>query len=322
MGPNVSREREDKAGNLTKTLIILNLAVIAGLIYLLSVFFAYPIFQNNRLVDPLAEINSLFPLYYIAIALTALLLISCLIWRVGNKWLHILLLMMFAVMLWLTPYLLTGFVRLGDSAWHTGVAMKIPQVLAGEPIPFSGYAWSFPGSYIYHYSFVSIVGIQPLTYINLFPLFCLLLFVLLCYLLAAKLFSSKVALLSMLIAIPGLHYLQLHASPHTISALLMLTALLWLTQRGAAMKVVLIVAMVIIAIIISHPTTPLLLSIFLAAALLTRIIYSHKIDRRKVALAGMLMICLVGWFSWVSYYHASTEHGILSGGAHHICLGD
>lgn len=57
-----------------------------------------PGFQNTRLADPLAEIDSLFLLYYVAIALAALSDVACLIWRVGNKHLHILLLMMFAAM--------------------------------------------------------------------------------------------------------------------------------------------------------------------------------------------------------------------------------
>ena len=73
---------ESKTEGHSKILVILILAVVGGLIYLLSVFLAYPEFQNTRLVDPLAEINSLFPLYYIAIALVALSGVGCLIWRV------------------------------------------------------------------------------------------------------------------------------------------------------------------------------------------------------------------------------------------------
>ncbi|MCK4794662.1 MAG: hypothetical protein KAV87_63620, partial [Desulfobacteraceae bacterium] len=205
----------DKAESRTRILIILILAVIAGLVYLLSIFLAYSVFQNTRLTDPLAELNSLFPLYYIAIALTALSCIGCLIWRIENKYLHLLLLSLFAVMLWFTPYCLAGFVRLPDGPWHVGVAMQIPQVLDGDPVAFSGYAWSSPGSFIYHYAFLNILGMESTTYISLFfPLFCLSMFVLLCYVFVAKFFSQQVAFLSVLIAIPGLHYIQLHPSPH------------------------------------------------------------------------------------------------------------
>jgi hypothetical protein len=298
---------------LTKTLIVLILAAVAALIYIVSVFLAYQVFQDTRLTDPLAEIHSLYPLYYIAIALAALSVVVCVLWRVGNRCIHVLLLMLFAVMLWLTPYWLTSFVRLGDSAWHVGVAMNIPQVLDGEQTVFSNYGWDYPGSFIYHYSFVKILGIQPLTYIHFYPLICTLLFVILCYALVARLFSSKVALLSMLMAIPGLHYLQLHASPHAIGALLMLTALLLLIQRGTATKIIALAVILILIIIITHPTTLILLAIFLAAALLIGVVYSRRISGAQVALAALLIVCFAGWFSW-HWFHFGSPWKLGSGG--------
>lgn len=304
IGPDKGGQAEQRNNNLTKVLIILNLAFVAVLMYILSILFAYPVFQSTRLTDPLAEINSLSPLYYIAIALTALLIICCVLWRIGNRYLHIFLLMLFAVMLWLTPYLLTSFVRLGDSLWHTGVAVSIPQVLDGEPVSFSAYGWYYPASYIYHYAVMSILGVQPLIYISLYPLFCLLLFVLFVYLLIGRLFNQRIALLAMLLSIPGLHYLQLHSSPHTIGALLMLTALLLLIQRGTARKVIPLVLILTAIIIVTHPTTPLLLSIFLAAALLTDIIYSRRLTRNQLAIVSIFLFCFVGWFLWYSYYPA------------------
>jgi hypothetical protein len=305
-------------GNRTKTLIILNLALVAGLMYLLSVFLAYPVFQQTRLVDPLAEIHSLSPLYFIAIALTALLGIGCVIWRVGSNGLHIFLLTMFAIMLWLTPYLLAGFTRFPDAPWHVGIAMQIPQVMAGDPVAFSSYGLYYPGSFVYHYSFLNITGLQPLTYIQLFQLFCLFFFVLLCYLLLTSLFNPRVAFLAILLAIPGLHYIQIHASPHAIGALLMLTALLLLTKPGVGTRILAI--LVILTVVISHPTTPLLLSIFLAAALLITAIYSRKIGRTQVVLAGILGICLVGWLSAYSYSQQpqTTTPNVISSGISRI----
>ncbi len=312
IGLNTGGKAEQRDNNLTGLLIILNLAFVAVLMYILSILFAYPVFQSTRLTDPLAEINSLSPLYYAAIALTALLIVCCVLWRIGNRYLHIFLLMLFAIMLWLTPYLLTGFVRFGDSPWHTGVAMSIPQVLDGEHISFSSYGWYYPASYIYHYSTVNILGIQPLTYISIYPLFCLLLFVFIVYLLIGRLFNRRIALLAMLLAVPGLHYLQLHTSPHSIGALLMLTALLLLIQRGAAKKVIPLVLILTAIIIATHPTTPLLLSIFLAAALLTDIVYFRKLTGAQVLLAGIFIFCLLGWFLWYSYYPAYPQ--IAAGG--------
>ncbi len=285
----------------TKTLIILNSAVIIGVIYLLSICLAYPAFQDTWLIDPLAEINSLFPLYYVAIALTALLGLVYLIWRIENKYLHILLLVMFATMLWFTPYSIAGFVRNPDGPWHLGVAMNIPQVLGGEAVAFSDYALAYPGSFLFHYAFLNIIGVEPTSYMSkLFPLFLVLLFVPLCYAVISRIFNEKVAFLSVFIAIPGLHYIVMHPAPYPIGLLLMLTASLLLTRQGAAAKAMAILA--VMAIIVSHPLAPLILSIFLAAALLISIGYSRRFGRPQVMLSGMLVFCLLGWFLWFVFY--------------------
>ena len=296
---------ENEAAGRSKLLIILIATSIAVILWVLSLFYAYPEFQGTRLTEPLAEIYSLVPLYYIAIALAALSSLACVIWGVRRRGLHILLLMVFAIMLWVTPYLLTSFVRLPDSPWHIGSALNIPEIINGEPVPLSVYAWDFPGSFVYHYSFVKVLDAESLTYIYFFPLFCTFLFVLLCYLLVARMFSDKIAFLAMLLAIPGLHYLQLHASPHTVAALIMLTALLLLSTRGAARKTMPVALILVVIIVVSHATTPLLFSIFLTAALVVGIVYSRRIGRVRIALVGILAVCLAGWFAWFSYHPLS-----------------
>jgi len=302
----------DETRSHTKTLSILTLAFAAAAIYLISVYLAYTRFNNTRLVDPLAEANSLFPLYYVAIGLTAALCAACFFMRVNNKYLHMLLVWMFAMMLWFTPYYLAGFVRLPDGPWHVGVGLQISEVMQGATVTFSEYGWSFPGSFIYHRAFLTILGIEPTGYIALlFPFLCISVFVLLWYVLVAKLFDGRVAFLSVLIAIPGLHYIQSHPSPHTLAALLMLSALLLALTKGTAAKVLAIVA--VVAIIISHPTTPLLLAIFLTAALLTNMVYSRRLRRTQVALAGILLLCFVGWYLWLSYYHVVPTGAVSEG---------
>jgi len=53
------------------------LAATAVVIHLVSLKLAYPVFQNTRLVDPLASMHTLFPLYYIAIAAMAVAVSEC-----------------------------------------------------------------------------------------------------------------------------------------------------------------------------------------------------------------------------------------------------
>ena len=289
----------------SRLLIVLILAAVAGILWLLSLAFAYTEFQNTRLDNPLAVINSLFPIYYLAITLVALSMVACWVWRIGSRWLHVTLLVLFAAMLWLTPYLITGFVRLPDGPWHVGMSMKISEVLDGQTIAFSDYAWDFPGSFIFHYVFVDVMGIEPLTLIYFFPMIGCLMFVLLGYALLSRLFNPRVAFMSLVIAIPGLHYIQLHASPHTLGALMMLTALLLLAVRGRSVNVLTVVFVLVAITIVTHPTTPLLVSIFLAAAVIIGYMRSRRVDRYWVLLAGLLLFCFVGWFCWYSYYPAS-----------------
>lgn len=296
---------EIKAKGHSKLLIVLILAVVAGILWLLSLLFAYSEFQNTRLTEPLAEMNSLFPLYYMAIALVALSILSCVIWNIRNKCVHAFLLMLFAAMLWLTPYLIAGFVRLPDSPWHVGVSMTVPEVLDGYPVAMSNYAWDYPGSFIYHYTFLEVIGIEPETYIYVFPAIFAFVFAILCYVVVARLFDNRVALLGMLIGVPGLHYLQLHASPHVVGSLLMLTALLLLVSRGVNRKVTLVSSIVILLTIVTHPTMPLLISIFLAAGIVIGVVYNRRISRMQMALVGILIICFVGWFLWFAFYPSS-----------------
>jgi len=296
---------KNKAEDRRKTTIILLLAAIAATIYLISIKLAYPVFQNTRLVDPLAEIHSLPAFYYIAIAMIATAGFICLIYRIQNKGIHLLLLILLAIMLWYTPYYLAEFVKMPGSAWHVGVAMHIPEVLAGQPIAFSHYAQQFPGSFIFHYLFTDILGIEPMLYIRLFPLFSLCLFVLLCHIFISRLFNPRVAFFSLLLAIPCLHYFELHPSPHVLGLLLMMTVLVLLLKRNIA--AVIMAVIVTLVIIISHPITPLLLCVFLGAGLVTSCIYYHKIGKTEAALAGMVAFCFLGWFFWPTLQAALLE---------------
>jgi hypothetical protein len=292
-----------------KTLTVLILAVVGILLYSLAVWLAYPEFQSTRLDDPLAELHSLSPLYYVAIALAALSIVCCLVWRVGSTAVHLALLLVFAGMLWLTPYFLTGFVRLGDAPWHVGVGMRVTEVLDGASIPFTWYASHYPVSYVWHNVFVTTLGIEPSTYITLYPVACTTLFVLLCYCLVSRLFDGRVALLALLLAIPGLHYLQLHASPHTMGTVLMLAALLLLTMRVSSARVVPLVALLVGCMIAAHPTSPLLFAIFVGAALLAGVIYSRRIARSHVMLLALLLLCMGGWYLWYTFHPAGIEGG-------------
>jgi hypothetical protein len=296
---------ESGYGGRSKLLFVLILAALAAMLWLLSLLSAYTDFQGTRLTDPLAEVHSLSPLYYAALVLSALACVGCFVWRVRGRAVHLVLLLVLAAVLWLTPYLIAGFVRLPDAPWHVGVAQWTPEVLNGEPVLFDNYAWDYPASFVYHYAFMGVTSVGPLTYIAVFPGVSMLVFIILCYSLAARLFNDRVALLSMLVAIPGLHYLQLHVSPHALGALLMLTVLLLLVVGRGAARVLPVAAVLTILLIVAHPTMPLLLSIFLAAALVVGVVRLRGIGRVEVALAGLTALAFAGWFFWYAFHPGS-----------------
>lgn len=281
----------------TYKLIVLLLAAIGIVLYLVSLELAYPVFQNTRLIDPLASIHSLFPIYYIAIAIAAASCVISFISRIGNRVIHLLLLLMLAVMLWYTPYNLAGFVYQPDAPWHAGVAVHMPQISSGEQISESWYAQIFPSSFIVHFSYMEISGIEPLNYISkIFPLISIFLFVLLCYVFISQLFNYRIAFLSLLLAVPGIHYIQLHPSPRSIGVLLMLTALVLLFKKGIASRACVFCLIIVIAS--SHVISPLILLVFLGAALVAS--FSTRIGITQAVLVSMIVVCFVSWLLWPS----------------------
>ncbi|MBN1190747.1 MAG: hypothetical protein JXA46_13415 [Dehalococcoidales bacterium] len=277
-----------------RTMVVLILALVALILYVLSIYFAFPVLQQTWISDSMAEYHSLPPIFFIAVGLAACLCCYCLIVKIRNRYLLAGLLILLAVMLWLTPYCLSSFVRFTDSTWHAGIAMKMPQVIAGDQVAFTKYGVNYPAGYIFHYSVVSLLGIEPMSYIKVFPLVSLILFILGCFLVISRLFNRRVAFLAMLVAIPCLHYIQIHTSPHALGAVMMLCAFLLIILRGFYSR--LLGLLLIIAVIFTHPTTPFLIMIFLAAAIVMLVITERKIKRFHLVLGVFLIATFLGWF--------------------------
>lgn len=284
-------------------IVILLLASVASIIYLISLKLAYPVFQSTRLLDPLAELHSLFPLHYIAIGIVALLGVACFIFRIRSRGIHILLLVLLAIMLWYTPYYLAEFARPPDSPRNLGVALQIPQVLGGATFPNADYGLVFPLSYILDYTLVNATGVEYSVYLHLFPLISLSLFVLLGYVFVSKLFSPRVAFITVLLTMIGLHYIVFHPSAHVVGVLLLMTALIFLWRPDTTSKVLLF--LLIAAVVMTHPISPLLLGVFLAAALVAR--FSRRLIKSQAVVAAMLVVCLGSWFIWPTLPLAPVE---------------
>ena len=280
--------------NRTTILLVLLLSIIAVICYVISLKVAYPLFQNTRLTEPLASLQALFPLYYVAIVLIAAAGLLRLVSAINSRALDLWLLVLFALMLWYTPHALAGATYQLDGLKFMGVANRIPELLAREPVVSSmtGYGRHYPTSFIFHWICIKVIGVEPFFYLNiLFPLLYLCLFVLLFYLFISGLFNNRIAFFSLLLGIPGLHYMQLHPSPHTIGSLLMVTAMVFMLKRGAASIIALVTA--VLATVISHPISPLILLIFLAIFFLTSLLRER--GTRQATLVAVTVFCFLGW---------------------------
>jgi hypothetical protein len=276
------------------TIVLLMVAAVATILYIISLKAAYPVFQVTRLTDPLAELNSLFPLYYISIALMAVLAATCFLFRVNNRGIHILIVLLMAVMLWYTRYYLAGFTWEPDSARNLGVSLKIPEILNGAQFPNANYGSEFPVAHILEYIVVMASGATHNFYLHLIPLVNVIIFSLLIYVFTSRMFSPRAAFLTTFLSIIGMHYATFLMGERTLGLLLLLTFFTLFWRRGAAWRT--LAFMLIPVIIICHPISPILLGIFLGAVLVVR--FSRRTIKKQAVTVAMLVLCMLGWFVW------------------------
>ncbi len=284
----------ENSNNYRKIIIVLLPAVMALAIYLLAIRFAYPVFQNTRLMDPLAEIHSLFPLYYLALFMVAVSAILIFVFRIQNRAVHILVLLLFGIMLWYTRYYLAGFSWEPDSARNLSVSLNINDILDGTVFHHSRYGSQFPIPAVLENIIFTVSGMSTGIYFHLIPFVWIVVFVLLVYTFGNSLFSPLAGFLTAFLAMAGMHYMIFITGAHTIGVLLLLTTLVLMLRTGLKWR--LLTVALIIVVVLTHPITPPLLAVFLGAAFIAYI--SRRTLKAQLIFAGVLVICLAGWLLW------------------------
>ena len=268
-------------------------------------------YQNAAGLDPLAMINILFPTFWIIlIAFVAICFLA--FTRIGdNRLLHILLLGEFSIMLFYTPFLLGGFSWSPDSLWHGGVASYMPEILTGSNLDAADYAQSYPLSFLLTYVAERLLGVDVFTYtLYIFPPITIFLISTLSYFFVSRMLSARTAFLSMLIALPCLHYIEPHVSPYAVGTVLILASLILLTYRGA--KSLALSYVLIILLVITHPISPIFLGIYMFASLIVIVFFRKKTvaNSRLVRQAPRIMLLFASlvafWFFWTLDYAASN----------------
>ena len=278
-------------------------------------------FQVAHGSDALAMINILFPVFWLFLLGYLFLSFLTIYSRSENKYLHSLQLCGLALLLFLTPFLLSGFSWSPDSLFHGGVASYIPEIFSGEKIPLSNYAASYPASFIHTFLVEEITGLTIFQYTLLvYPPIAIVTFTLLAYCFISQVVDASKAFISLLVALPALHFIELHVSPFSIGTLLILTALMTLTSKSG--KVRLLFFFSILALILTHPVSPLSLGIFLGSALLIQVVqrfYSHHrwhnaknvVSNISWELMFFLVICWLIWtLNWATTQYPSINSAL------------
>ena len=272
-------------------------------VWMVCVFNTRSEFQNIARVDPLAMIHALFPWFWILLLAFALLCIAASWLAADRKWLHILLLCQLSLFLYFTPFVLSEFSWSPDSLWHGGIASYMPGILNGSKPVFSDYAESYPLSFLTTYCVEQVSGVDIFSYtLYVYPLICIITMTVLAYIFASRLLSSRQAFISMLFALPALHFIEPHVSPFSAGTILVLVSLILLTVERRTARM--LSFFIILALILTHPISPISLGIFLVAGLLSIFSRAHAIRSfpfRTSVLTSILLFLGIVWFAWTMF---------------------
>ena len=298
---------------LRKPSILALISILAFFSWGIMTIAAIPQFQNSAATDPLAMVNVLFPqfigllLVYVGICFAVLLQTD------SPRWLHMLLVGQFALMLYFTPFLLSGFSWSPDSLWHGGVAEYMPEVLSGSTSVLTQYGQSYPFSFLISYFMESVLGIGVFAYtLYIYPLISIIIISELAYTFAARMFNHKIALLSMLLTLPALHYFEPHVSPFSMGTILVFSALILLTFESRKAKALSFV--LIFFLTATHPISPIVFGIYLLSAMLVAFVFRRVANEDdyvpKTSLSPIFFFLGLIWFSWTVFYAMPKYFGV------------
>lgn len=303
-----------KARRICNEKVFVLVAILLGIFFSITTALAYSRYLDLRFTDALAMVHVLFPSYFLILFLQVLLCVVFAIRGAEKKHIHIIMLIELSLMLWFTPFYLSGFSRHTDGIYNTAVSAKLPEVLHGVSPSSTGpdfyrYANEYPGSFVFNYVAIQLANIDVFAYSRLiYPFFCAIAISVLWYIFTSRLFSPRVGFLATTIAMLGQASLpEIHPSPHSLGTLLVIAAaILLLTFKGVKSTALgLVIAFVCI---LTHPISPIILLFFLVAPYFAKIFLSDsRVPLYPAGLAGIFS----GWFAW-AFYNSSGTAGTIA----------
>jgi len=279
--------------------------------WFLLVIFKSGTFQNTHGSDPLAAINVLYPFYWIILSFFILIFVYVIYRDCDSPFFHVLLLCEISLVLFFTPFVLSGFSWSPDSLFHGGVASYLPQILNGANIPFSDYPQAYPLSYLLTYSLQNLFRLNIIQYtLYVYPALSSILISVLGYFFVAKVIGPKNAFLAMIVTLSALHYLEPHVSPFSTGTILILFALISLTMKSRIAKVLFVIS--VLALVLTHPISPLSLGVFLFYVLVVKFLstklFGLSLDlgffskiASNISFTSVFLTMAV-WFTWTLNY--------------------
>ena len=269
--------------------------------WLILIVFLAPQYQNTAGHDPLAMINVLFPFFWVILLAFVGVCMFAFVQTAVPRWLHMVLVAQFALMLYYTPFLLSGFSWSPDSLWHGGVASYMPQIFSGSDFVLTAYAHAYPIMFSLTYAVEWISGMDIFTYsLYVYPVVCTVLFSVLSYFFASRIFSPKIAFLAMLFTLPALHYVEMHVSPFSAGTIILLLALIFWTYKS---KLAIGLSFLSIGtLVFVHPISPLMLGIFFFSVVAINVVFRKRLGSEDgpTKFLSFPYLLLVGgiWVAW------------------------
>ena len=184
--------------------------------------------------NALAMIDVLFPYYWIIIGLFMTVCFFGFTLKERSRWLDIALLVQLAFMLFYTPFLMGGLSWSPECLWHGGVGTYFPSFCDCLEYSLSLYFRCYPLSFLITFSAEHLLNVYIVTYtLYIFPPICIALISSLAYFFVSRIINKNTAFLTMLLALPALHYLEPHVSPFATGTVLLLISLILTTYKIA-----------------------------------------------------------------------------------------
>ncbi len=246
-------------------------------------------FQSLRFNDPLWLTNAIYPWLYIILILYLILFF---IFYNGfeQKIFNVFFLSLFTLVIYGTPYIVSNYYRFPDTFYVVKYSLVIGDILTKKVDAI--YPVSYPLSYVFFNIVSKIVSIDLFDFSRLiWAPFLLVSSIILWYIFVEKIFGSKVAMISSLLAIPT-QIIEITTSPNSLGIFFVLILLILCTFKGSSFNFLFLI--LFIACVLTHSISFMVILIFLGILYLFQFLPGSSIEIS----INKLVLGIVLWFCW------------------------